>query len=111
MGAVAERPRGIIAPLTGTVAVPTRRDPADLPPSENKELFGRLVRELRYKKGLNQERMSERMDVEPRYVSLVETGRVVPTLDQLLKMARGLDMSLTDFIRATWGKIYDPPSH
>jgi DNA-binding XRE family transcriptional regulator len=72
--------------------------------------FGRLVCCLRKKKHFSQEKFAETMGVLRPYLSRIETGRILPLLDQHVKMANALNMKLSEFMSETWDKILYPRS-
>jgi transcriptional regulator with XRE-family HTH domain len=47
-------------------------------------------------KGLSQEKLAELSDLDRTYVSLVERGKRIPMLTTLVKIAKGLDISLAE---------------
>lgn len=53
-------------------------------------LVGKRIRKLRKARELSQEQLAERVGTSPKYLSRIETGRENPTLDLLLRLARGL---------------------
>ena len=48
---------------------------------------------------LSQEALARRADVSMRFVSLLELGRHMPTINTMQKLARGLGMPLSDLVR------------
>ena len=48
---------------------------------------------------MSQEKLAEKADLNPKYVSEVERGRVNISLDALLRIAKALNVSLTELIR------------
>lgn len=59
-----------------------------------KELIGRRIQELRKKQGLSQERVAEKADISPNYLSRIECGKENPTLDMLIKLASALEIEM-----------------
>jgi transcriptional regulator with XRE-family HTH domain len=59
--------------------------------------FGRHLRELRLQRGLTQERLAERSDLSADAIRRLEAGAFSPTLQTLVKLMRGLDLTLTTF--------------
>ncbi|HDZ3761955.1 TPA: helix-turn-helix transcriptional regulator [Vibrio cholerae] len=57
------------------------------------------VRELRKKKGLSQEELAERADLDRTYISGIERGVRNITLDSLELLILGLDIDITDFLK------------
>lgn len=57
------------------------------------ELFGQLVKELRTKRGLSQEKLAQAANLTTSFVSGVERGVKTPSLTSILKIARGLNLS------------------
>lgn len=66
---------------------------------ENKKLLGKRIKELRKRKGLNQERLAELVGLEPTSISNIENGYNYPTVQNLEKIAKVLDTSLSDIFR------------
>lgn len=59
--------------------------------------FGKNVRKLRLERKLTQEMMRDH-SFNYRYFQKIESGKVNPTLDTLLKLAKALDCSLSDLL-------------
>lgn len=62
----------------------------------SKELLGGRIRELRKGLRMSQEQLSERVDVDPRYISRIELGRCSPSLETLENIARALGVEMRD---------------
>lgn len=62
-----------------------------------KELLGRRIKALRKLKGLSQEKLSEKINIDSKNLSRIETGRGFPSLDTLEKIANALDIETKDF--------------
>ena len=62
-----------------------------------KELLGSRIKELRKLKGLSQERLSEKVGIDPKHLSRIEVGRGFPSLDTLERLANALNVELKDF--------------
>ena len=72
--------------------------------------FGSSVRRLRSVKGYSQERFAEACQIERSYMGMIERGEVNVTLAMVVKVARGLGISLVDLFlefQRDWG---DPGS-
>jgi len=48
-----------------------------------KELLGRRLRELRKRKGINQEKLAEFINVDPTTISNIENGKNYPSMANL----------------------------
>lgn len=70
--------------------------------------IGERLRQCREAKGLSQAQVEERTQLLRCYISRVENGHTVPTLDTLEKFARALDMPLYQFLYEE--KDATPPS-
>jgi transcriptional regulator with XRE-family HTH domain len=57
--------------------------------------LGVRIREIRKERGMTQRVLACRMNVPRTYISKVETGRVVPALGTLERIAAGLDVIVT----------------
>ena len=61
-----------------------------------KELLGGRIRELRKGLKISQEHLSERIDVDPRYISRIEKGKCFPSLETLENIARALNAEMRE---------------
>ncbi|GAA6153901.1 helix-turn-helix domain-containing protein [Pseudoteredinibacter isoporae] len=62
------------------------------------EPFGLHIRALRKAANLSQEEVAHRAEMDRGYLSGIENGKRNPTLTQLLKLAKGLEVNLVDLI-------------
>lgn len=60
--------------------------------------FGRIVRELRLRKGISQERLAEQASLDRTFVSMIERGRRRPTLDTAKRLASALGIPLSKIV-------------
>jgi len=63
------------------------------------KLFSDRVKELREKRGISQQRLSELAGLNRNYVSDVERGRRNPCLNNIVKLAEALDVSPGELFR------------
>ena len=59
--------------------------------------FGIVLRELRQAKGLTQESLSFNTGFDRTYISLLELGTSSPTLDKIMPICEGLEISISQF--------------
>ena len=64
------------------------------------QVFGAVVRELRRQRGLSQERFAAQAGMDRAYMGGLERGERNPSLTTIARVARGLDMSISDVMRA-----------
>ncbi len=57
-------------------------------------VFGDILRELRLKRKLTQERLSFECGVARAYISELELGHQLPSLDTMLALSRGLKIPM-----------------
>ena len=62
-----------------------------------KKLLGVRIKELRKTRGLSQEQLSGKIDIDPKHLSRIESGRSFPSLDTLEKLANALQVEIKDF--------------
>lgn len=62
-------------------------------------LVGHNIRRIRQSRGISQENLALKADMNPSYVGQVERGEKSPTIDSLEKIARGLDVDLEVLFR------------
>lgn len=59
--------------------------------------FGTRIAELRKQRNISQEELAERCGVHRTYIGSIERGEKSPTLNTMVKFAKGLGLSLSDF--------------
>ena len=64
---------------------------------DNKKKLGKRIKELRKNAGLTQEQVAEQIEMEQNTISVIESGRNFPTLMTLEKIAKVLNVELSDF--------------
>lgn len=60
--------------------------------------FSAVLRQLREERGLSQEQLAERADLNRSYLGEVERGHAIPSLITLAKLAGALEIRLSSFI-------------
>lgn len=63
---------------------------------QKKKLLGLRIKELRKRKGLSQEQLSELINVDPTTISNIENGKNYPTLINLENLTNVLNISFLD---------------
>ena len=61
-----------------------------------KEMIGSRIKEIRNSKGMTQEKLSEIVGINPKYLSGIERGTENPTLNTILKIVESLNVSLDE---------------
>lgn len=61
-------------------------------------IFGTVLRELREKNKLSQEKLAEFCDLDRTYISLLERGQRQPTITTLFKLSKALNIKPANFI-------------
>ncbi len=61
-----------------------------------KQLLGKRLRELRKRKGINQEKLAEYINVEPATISNIENGKNYPSMINLENILNVLNVSFID---------------
>ena len=62
-----------------------------------KKCFGARIKEIRESRGLNQEQLAEKLDMESRHISRIETGKSFTTLENIDKIAKALNVDINTF--------------
>jgi len=57
-------------------------------------MVGARIKDIRNRKGLTQEQLSEKMEINPKYLSSIERGNENPTLNTLIKLSESLEVDL-----------------
>ena len=73
---------------------------------DKKQMIGARIKEIRNKKGLTQEQLSEKMEINPKYLSSIERGNENPTLNTLIKLSESLEVDLGEIF--SFIQIEDP---
>jgi len=63
------------------------------------ERFGQVVKVVRERQGISQEKLAELADIDRTYVSMIERGKRQPTLEVASRIASALSMRLSEIIR------------
>ena len=61
-----------------------------------KELLGMRVREVRRLRGLSQERLAEKVGIDPKQISRIEGGKSAPSFETLEAIAKHLHVEMKD---------------
>jgi transcriptional regulator with XRE-family HTH domain len=61
---------------------------------DTKKLIGMRIKEIRRGKGLSQEQLAEKADINSKYLSRMERGTENPTLDMFIKLANALEVEM-----------------
>ena len=70
------------------------------------ERVGNRIRELRSQTGLSQEKFALKIDMDRTYFATVESGKRNISLQNIEKIAKGLDVSLAELFEGL-GECYD----
>ena len=65
----------------------------------NSKVTGRVIRDLRSRKGISQEVLSGMAGISRSHLSMIETGEKSANVDTLWRLAGALDMKLSDLMR------------
>ena len=87
---VVEKPVPVAAPLQ-LVTTP--------PAAEQGPQVATAVRDLRHVRNLSQRQLAGRMGVPRTYISKIENGKAMPTLNSLDRLARALDVDISALLR------------
>lgn len=61
--------------------------------------FGKILSDARKKAGLTQEQLADKADFHRTYIGFMEQGVYSPNLYSLTKIAKALDMKLSDLVK------------
>lgn len=65
-----------------------------------KQMIGARIKQIRTKKGFTQEELSERIEINPKYLSSIERGKENPTLNTLIRIAESLEVDLGEIFNS-----------
>lgn len=69
-----------------------------------KKDFGSSLKEIRSKKGITQYELAEKVGIDPKHISHIETGRSFPKADLIEKFAEALNVEYTEFFNSKYLK-------
>lgn len=58
------------------------------------EKLGARLKEIRKVRGFSQERLAEKVDISPRYLSRLEVGQKTPSIETLARLAEALEVQV-----------------
>ena len=61
-----------------------------------KKLLGIRIKELRKMRELSQEKLAEKVNIDPKHLSRIEVGRSFPSMDTLTEISKSLKVDLKD---------------
>jgi len=64
-------------------------------------LLGQRLAKIRKQRKLTQERLAEMTDLANNYISNIENGRSIPSLETLAKLCEALDVTPNEFLMGT----------
>jgi len=68
-------------------------------------LFGRILQELRHKRGLSQEELGFESDYHRTYISQLERGQKNPSLKAIFRLAKALGVKPSGMIRRIESRV------
>jgi transcriptional regulator with XRE-family HTH domain len=66
---------------------------------DERKLLGLRVKHLRQLRGYTQEQLAEHIEINPKYLSSIERGAENPTLALLCRLAKGLQVDLSELFQ------------
>jgi transcriptional regulator with XRE-family HTH domain len=66
--------------------------------SKHRRLLGEAVRAKRKEAGFSQEKLAEQADLSTVFISRIERGVESPTMDNLVKIAKALNVRVADLV-------------
>lgn len=64
--------------------------------SFDKDIFAKKLKEIRKGKNLTQDEVCDKCDIDVSNYSKIETGKILPSLGSLYKIAKGLDIEINE---------------
>ncbi len=65
------------------------------------QALGRRLARIRRERGLTQEKLAERANLANNYISNIENGRSIPSLETVVKLCEALDATPNDLLMET----------
>ena len=67
--------------------------------AHHRRVVGAAIRIQRIRNGFSQEKLAEKADLNPKYLSEVERGRANISLDSLVRISRATGVPVVEFLR------------
>lgn len=64
-------------------------------------LLGLRIKEIRQSRKISQDKLSEKLDIDPKYLSRIEVGKATPSLDLLVNAAFLLNVEVKELFEFT----------
>ena len=65
---------------------------------DKKELLGQRIKELRKERGYTQDFLAEKLNIEPRQLSKLETGKHYPSFETIVALLSTFDLKFEELI-------------
>jgi transcriptional regulator with XRE-family HTH domain len=78
---------------------------------EAEEAFGHVLKELRKRQNLSQEKLAQEAEMERNYISLLERGLNSVSLKKIFHLAQALKVTVGEFMTMVEAKSREPPTH
>jgi XRE family transcriptional regulator, regulator of sulfur utilization len=65
---------------------------------KHREVLGEMIRLYRKRAGLSQEKLAEKAELHPTYISHLECGKKTISADALIRIAKALKVRLRDLV-------------
>lgn len=77
-------------------ALPTHTPALEGGSVDIKQAVGKRIKRVRQRNGLTQDELAEKVSLSPKYISGIERGVENPTMDNLIRLAKALDVEPYD---------------
>ena len=67
--------------------------------------FSERLKTIRKEKGLTQAELAEKAGIAVNSIRLYESGKIVPKLDTIARIARAMGLTANDLVAGQWGKF------
>ena len=67
--------------------------------AENEKFFGKRLKEIRKENGLSQAELAEKLNVDEKYISRLETGSSTPSFSMLNKLSSALNTDVESLFK------------
>lgn len=67
--------------------------------------FSERLKTVRKEKGLTQAELAEKAGIAVNSIRLYESGKIVPKLDTIARIARAMGVTANDLVAGQWGKL------
>lgn len=72
-----------------------------------KKVIGQVLRQFRIESGLSQDQLVDKIDMSKAFLSEIERGIKMPSLETLFRISKALDVNAWEIVKEIEKEVYD----